>query len=68
MQCNAVMGAVLILLLLMVLEGTSGGLQRAERRAPPRSDKPLSLEDLKFEVGVLSFVYTVKNRTCPPRT
>ena len=55
MQCTAVMGAVLILLLLMVQEGTSGRLQRAKRRAPPRLDRPLSLEDLKFEVGVLSF-------------
>lgn len=54
------MSAVLVLLLLLLLlrEGTSGRPQRAKRRVPPRLDKPLSLEELKFEVCGLRFVYT----------
>ena len=60
MQCNAVMSAVLVLLLLLLLlrEGTGGRPQRAKRRVPPRLDRPLSLEELKFEVCGQRFVST----------
>ena len=54
------MSAVLVLLLLLLLlrEGTGGRPQRDKRRVPPRVDRPLSLEELKFEVCGLHFVYT----------
>ena len=58
MQCKAVMSAVLVLLLLLLREGTGGRPQRTKRRVPPRLDRPLSLEELKFEVCGLNFVYT----------